>query len=665
MPVENQYEQYARFVSNKNQLAKIIEEASVLLSKLDMQQQCKNLSVLSEKVRNENFKVQIVGTFKNGKSTFINSLLGEEVLPAYALPCTAIVNEVKWAGEKKAIVHFRNPLPEKLQSGIPEKTMLHMQKHGMKNIPPITIPYDEVEQYAVISIDHGKEEIEYESPYEKVEIFWPLPILKNGVEIIDSPGLNECATRTRVTMDYISKADAILFVLDATRILSADEMRVIQHTLRDQGFDDPFVIVNKFDAIREREKEPMKAFVKDKLKEYTTNEFFFVSALDALDGKLDGDAELLEGSGMPLFEKGLSEYLTVKKGKAKLSQPTNELKRILSEEAIGKTIPLLRSALDSSIDGLRKNYEDTKPYLEALRVKKEQIHTGYIVRIDMAKDEFLRAVRLYFNELKKSIPGWTEEYEPKKNIGVLSKKQAVDMMVKELTEEIALKIESAQIKWRKTVLEPLISDKMIEIFDDSGSDLGAFFNEIDVINSEASGKFSVSKESPLKRAMSVSGSINIDSVALNMSSKNFGNKLGARIGGAVALIGFAIASNVVGLIAAGIGVFILDKLGIDSGMVKKIKDAVSSEIVKQIDEKSESSVNDIVDEIGSVFYGIAYNISEAMNTEIDETESRLLNIIAEMEKGHENIVRKKYEISECERLIIDMLYKSDKLASLI
>jgi hypothetical protein len=57
-----------------------------------------------------------------------------------------------------------------------------------------------------------------ESPYEKVELFWPLELLKNGVEIIDSPGLNEHATRTKVTMDYLRRADAILMVLNAQAI---------------------------------------------------------------------------------------------------------------------------------------------------------------------------------------------------------------------------------------------------------------------------------------------------------------------------------------------------------------------------------------------------------------------------------------------------------------
>ena len=183
-----QYKQYADFRKKQLELADILKESSEVIADLNMNKMCENLKKLSDKVQNDTFKVQIVGTFKNGKSTFINSILGAEILPAYALPCTAIVNEVKWGEEKRAVVHFRNPLPEKLPSGIPDSAMQHMKKHNMKNIPPIEIPYDEIEKYAVISIGYGKDEIDYESPHEKIEVYWPLPILRNGVEIIDSPG---------------------------------------------------------------------------------------------------------------------------------------------------------------------------------------------------------------------------------------------------------------------------------------------------------------------------------------------------------------------------------------------------------------------------------------------------------------------------------------------
>ena len=49
---------------------------------------------LKKKLENDNFKVLVIGEFKNGKSTFINSLMGEKVLPAYSTPCTAVINEV-------------------------------------------------------------------------------------------------------------------------------------------------------------------------------------------------------------------------------------------------------------------------------------------------------------------------------------------------------------------------------------------------------------------------------------------------------------------------------------------------------------------------------------------------------------------------------------------
>ena len=73
--------------------------SSDVIKYLNMSNYSDSLSKLSEKVNNDTFKIQVVGTFKNGKSTFINALLGSHVLPAYSLPCTAVINEVKYGKE--------------------------------------------------------------------------------------------------------------------------------------------------------------------------------------------------------------------------------------------------------------------------------------------------------------------------------------------------------------------------------------------------------------------------------------------------------------------------------------------------------------------------------------------------------------------------------------
>ncbi len=64
----------------------------------------------------------VLGEFKRGKSTFINALLGEEVLPSSAIPCTAVINEVKWGEQQRAILHFRYPLPKPLAVTVPPES---------------------------------------------------------------------------------------------------------------------------------------------------------------------------------------------------------------------------------------------------------------------------------------------------------------------------------------------------------------------------------------------------------------------------------------------------------------------------------------------------------------------------------------------------------------
>jgi GTPase SAR1 family protein len=219
----------------------------------------------------------VIGTFKNGKSTFINSLLEEDVLTARALPATAVINEVKYGEEKDAILYFRNPLPENLPASISQKALAHMQKHNMRDVPPLHIDYHELEDYVVIPIGEDPKEMLLESPYEKVELFWPLEMLKEGVEIIDSPGLEEDDTRTRVTMDYLTKADAILFVLTADKLCSKAELDFIENNLHEFGFTDPFFIVNRFDLIPDNQREELMRFAKMKLGEFSTNEIFYVS----------------------------------------------------------------------------------------------------------------------------------------------------------------------------------------------------------------------------------------------------------------------------------------------------------------------------------------------------------------------------------------------------
>lgn len=102
----NNFDKYTHFKEQREKLGKMLMISSDVIKYLNMSNYSDSLSKLSEKVNNDTFKIQVVGTFKNGKSTFINALLGSHVLPAYSLPCTAVINEVKYGKEKKGGLVF-------------------------------------------------------------------------------------------------------------------------------------------------------------------------------------------------------------------------------------------------------------------------------------------------------------------------------------------------------------------------------------------------------------------------------------------------------------------------------------------------------------------------------------------------------------------------------
>jgi GTPase SAR1 family protein len=57
--------------------------------------------------KEQKFSIAVVGEFKRGKSTFINALLGKEILPSDVLPCSATLNRVTYGFEPRVELHFK------------------------------------------------------------------------------------------------------------------------------------------------------------------------------------------------------------------------------------------------------------------------------------------------------------------------------------------------------------------------------------------------------------------------------------------------------------------------------------------------------------------------------------------------------------------------------
>lgn len=650
-------EKLNKFRVQREHLGSMLSKTSDITTDLNMTSDSDNLDKLSKKVNNDTFKIQVIGTFKNGKSTFINSLLGEAVLPAYALPCTAVINEVKYGERKEAVLYFRNPLPTHIPASISPKAKAHMEKHGNANVPPLRIDYNELEDYVVIPMGEDAKEMLLESPYEKVELFWPLEMLKEGVEIIDSPGLNEAETRTRVTMDYLTKADAILFVLAADRLCSMDEMDFIENNLHEYGFTDPFFIVNRFDLIPENQRDGVIRFAKMKLSEFTTNDIYFIAAQQALDGQTQRNNALYEQSNMPILAQKLSEFLTKDKGKVKLSQPARELKRILNK-TLHEVIPGQKKMLDTSLDEVKTRYEKAKPQLDTLKHKKEQVMSKLRLRIEQSKHEFKRAVNQNALTVTGMIPGWINDYEPKHSLGLVPTKAKISAAVVEISDYVNQKILEQQKTWRREVMIPLVNEKSSYIFESSEQDLTMLYEEIDEISIQISGQKDVEPQKvPVwQRIAGAAGGLLIGcpDIAVAAGMNGINKELVKNIAlvlGTEAVLGLFLGFTNPFVLVGGIVAAILGGGFSGNAAMKSLKSKLSDAFVESISKNADNNSTKTAEAIGDKLTELSEDISIAIDNEINQAEQQVQGIIAEMRKGQSNIDARKRVLTSCETQI--------------
>jgi len=665
---------YAAYKEKQRELAHMLEDASEAIGSLAMDAAKAHLMEYAEKASSDSLKIMVVGTFKNGKSTFINSFLGSEVLPAYAMPCTAVINEVVYGEEKRAFLHFREDLPSPLPNNIPRRALEQIKRYEGGEIPSIEIPSDELEAYTTIPMDKDPKEMLMESPYEKIVLQWPLDLLENGVEIIDSPGLNEHKTRTQVTEGYLDKADAILFVLTADKLCSEDEMRFIDLNLKKRGYGDIYFVVNRFDTIRSvKEKQGVKDWAKNKLCEFTSfgeEGLFFVSARNALDGKTQNKPDLYENSGMPEFERELSDFLVNQRGRIKMSQPVRELKRILEKEGM-EQIALRRAMLDTSLHELIARRDVALPQLHKLKERLDGTRQNISKQVDSAIPEIRFQINKYFADLSTYIEAWVNEYEPATQIGLLSAKQNAEPLVAEITDYVKDRLEEEQVDWQQNTLGPFIADKVQMIFDLNEANLESFFFELDKIKLTIAGPSAASDEKE------VSGTERLIAAGLGLFatgpagaivggvhgfSKDFMTGLLKQfaIFGGLALVGLLNPFTIIPVIGYA---FFKNVWGAGDKITAQIKAKVVEALKNQVGNSAVESIEDTLDGLRTQIWAAFEPMLNKMAAEVRETEANVDQVIKEMTQGQQEVDRQKGLLASTEGHITELIAKADEFIS--
>ncbi len=387
-----------------------------------------SFSRLRARLVDDKLSIAFVAEFSRGKSELINAIFfadyGQRILPSSAgrttmCPTELLYDEtfppsirllpIETRAESASTSDFREQshvwtvLPLDISSG---EGMLEAFKQvsltkrvSIEDAQRYGLYHEEDPDAALAVGDDGLIEI---SQWRHAIVNFPHPLLKQGLVIVDTPGLNAIGTEPELTLNLIPNAHAVLFILAADTGVTRSDIDV----WRDHIGAGParMVVLNKIDSMWDELRTPEEieqqidkqvASVAQTLS-LGTRQVFPISAQKGLVGKVNRDAELLAKSRLPALETALSNELIPSKQqivRGQLMSDVNEL--AASKQALLAT--RIRNVVEQLVE------------LKSLRGKNQNIVEHMMKRVDLEKKEFdssllrLQGTRAVFTRLSTEV----------------------------------------------------------------------------------------------------------------------------------------------------------------------------------------------------------------------------------------------------------------------
>jgi hypothetical protein len=262
--------------------------------------------------------------------------------------------------------------------------------------------YDETDPDSGLTV--GADGLVEISRWRHAIVNFPHPLLKQGLVIIDTPGLNAIGTEPELTLNLIPNAHAVLYILAADTGVTRSDIDVWRNHIG--AGPGRMVVLNKIDSLWdelrsaaevEGQIEHQIASVAQTL-ELAPQQIFPVSAQKGLVAKVGGDAQLLARSRLPALETALSQELIPARQQMMRSQLHAD-----AAELIASRQSLLSARLRNVVEQLLE--------LRSLRGKNRGIVEHMMRRIDLEKNDFdasllkLHGTRTVFARLSTELFG--------------------------------------------------------------------------------------------------------------------------------------------------------------------------------------------------------------------------------------------------------------------
>jgi GTPase SAR1 family protein len=270
---------------------KIVDNLKKITELLDLEQDkglLTDIDSLCNYVLNPNFIVSVFGSFNRGKSTLLNALLGNKLLPAALIPTTGAAINIKYGIEleTRIVLSDGTKINEKGTEALQSFTRLNNERQMRSDI---------------IS----------------VEMLIPNPLLKNGIELIDLPGTNDQEEQDELVRNRLLSTDLIINVLDASQLFTLTEAENLQYWLIEREITTVIFVVNFLNLLEVEDQIMVMQRARSLAEEFRGNfpdgisNLYRVDALPALKAKRKGEIEAAFRTGILNFESALQNIANV------------------------------------------------------------------------------------------------------------------------------------------------------------------------------------------------------------------------------------------------------------------------------------------------------------------------------------------------------------------
>ncbi|NHZ40364.1 dynamin family protein [Massilia aquatica] len=359
------------------------------------------------RLADDRLSVAFVAEFSRGKSELINAIFfadyGQRILPSAAgrttmcptelmydpafPPCIRLLPIETRASNLSTSDYRDDPaawtvLPLSLGAGEEMHEtfkQVSMTKHVKVEEAKRYGLFDETDPDVAATLDdNGMIEI---SLWRHAIINFPHPLLKQGLVILDTPGLNAIGTEPELTLNLIPNAHAVLFILAAETGVTKSDIEVWRtHIGAGAG---RIVVMNKIDAMWDELKTESENDAEIERQQTTVahmlalepRQVFPVSAQKALVGKINGDMALLEKSRLGALEAALFNELIPAKQEIIRKQLSDDLNAVVGTQ---------QATIGARIRDIVEQLQE----LKSLRGKNQGVIAHMMRRVEVEKKEF-------------------------------------------------------------------------------------------------------------------------------------------------------------------------------------------------------------------------------------------------------------------------------------